>query len=323
MLIVVLNSFQHLIKLKILNQVQDDKLTYFRNILLFLLSIIFFSTNVFAASLQPIPQKTLKVILNTSDLQKPAVVSTSIENLNPEQYKTSFMNYFYVIEMKAADGTSLMKGEVKKQNILAAPLAKNATNVPADGPYNITPNKLVLNLPLFEDVVTITISDEANKTLLTIDAEKAKLNAASRMAECNACGYCLQKTPPDGVEKCMECLYPGLALDDSLRVDPDTGTAPGAVKGRYYTQLGCVDTQPGALLNFFLSKLVFPITGILALLALIYGAYLLITSQDNPEQIQKGRLWIIGAIVGAVFVFSAVLLVQTVGKDILKIPGIN
>ncbi len=153
-----------------------------------------------------------------------------------------------------------------------------------------------------------------------------------RFAECNACGYCLQKEPPEGVEKCMECLYPGLTLEDSLRIDPDLGKAAEAKKGKYYTQLGCIDTGTGsfssaegagAVLNFFLSKLVFPITGILALLALIYGAYLLITSQDNPEQIQKGRLWIIGAIVGAVFVFSAVLLVQTVGKDILKIPGIN
>ncbi len=153
-----------------------------------------------------------------------------------------------------------------------------------------------------------------------------------RMAECNACGYCLDRTPPDGVENCMKCLYPGLSLEDTLRIDLDTGRAPQSKKGAYYTQLGCVDVgvtsfsdpqSAGIFLNFLLTKLFFPIAGVLALLALIYGAFLLVTSQDNPEQIARGRGWIIGAIVGVVFISGAVLLIQTIGGDILKIPGIN
>ena len=169
-----------------------------------------------------------------------------------------------------------------------------------------------------------------------------------RLAECDECGYCRgQSVSVDWIknwDKCRDCLYgesdaPPNANQTLLVVEP-TGTLSAEEKnefarpikpipGRYYTQLGCIDTSlstfqdpaaAGGLLNFLLTRLIFPVAGVLGFLALLYGAFLLITAQGNSMQIQIGKSYIIGAIVGLIFVFSSILLVSLIGGDILKIP---
>ncbi|MDA1316672.1 MAG: hypothetical protein O3B87_01455 [bacterium] len=160
-----------------------------------------------------------------------------------------------------------------------------------------------------------------------------------RCIECDACGYCLGKPAPGNWEKCSACIYPGASSDptynNTLAVDPDPGVNKPyrqPAKGKYFTQLGCIDTNlssfqdaraAGGVLNFILSKVIFPITGILAFMSIIYGAFLLATSQDDQLQIQRGRRFIYGGIVGAIFTFSVVLIINTIGTDILKIPGFS
>ncbi|KKQ38904.1 MAG: hypothetical protein US54_C0001G0029 [Candidatus Roizmanbacteria bacterium GW2011_GWA2_37_7] len=171
---------------------------------------------------------------------------------------------------------------------------------------------------------------------------------AVRYAECDACGYCIGKDVPESWDACRKCLYPQITNDaddnETLEIitDPnDTRLDPAKkalnqpippAKGRYYTQLGCVDTSltsfsdpaaAGGVLNFILTKLIFPSTGALAFLFLLYGAFLLITAQGAEEQIARGKRYITGAIVGLIFTFSVVLIVNIIGGDILKIPGLD
>src|SRR3989338_6784284 len=172
-----------------------------------------------------------------------------------------------------------------------------------------------------------------------------------RLAECDECGYCRgQSVSVDWIknwDKCRDCLYgesdaPPNANQTLLVVEP-TGTLSAEEKnefarpikpipGRYYTQLGCIDTSlstfqdpaaAGGLLNFLLTRLIFPVAGVLGFLALLYGAFLLITAQGNSMQIQIGRSYIVGSIIGLIFVFSSILLVSLIGRDILRIPGFN
>jgi len=173
------------------------------------------------------------------------------------------------------------------------------------------------------------------------------VSAQERFAECDECGYCQGKDKPGNWKKCVACLYPQVNVETdpngTLRVLEPTGTLTDVEKkefarpikpapGRYYTQLGCIITDlstfqdpaaAGGLLNFLLTRLIFPVAGVLGFLALLYGAFLLITAQGNSMQIQIGKSYIIGAIVGLIFVFSSILLVSLVGGDILKIPWIN
>lgn len=162
-----------------------------------------------------------------------------------------------------------------------------------------------------------------------------------RYAECDACGYCIGKAAPESWNACRNCLYPLITNDaidkKTLEIIVDTGNPDfnqpvPPKKGRYYTQLGCVDTSlssfsdPGAaggVLNFILTKLIFPATGVLAFGALIYGSFMLITAQGAEMQIARGKRYVTGSIVGLIFTFSVVLIVNIIGGDVLRIPGLN
>src|SRR3989338_3152669 len=168
------------------------------------------------------------------------------------------------------------------------------------------------------------------------------VSAQERFAECDECGYCQGKDKPGNWDKCADCLYKGIPntlLVVTPTADPEKPLTDEEKKefarpikpapGRYYTQLGCIITDlstfqdpaaAGGLLNFLLTRLIFPVAGVLGFLALLYGAFLLITAQGNSMQIQIGKSYIIGAIVGLIFVFSSILLVSLVGQDILRIP---
>lgn len=158
-----------------------------------------------------------------------------------------------------------------------------------------------------------------------------------RYTECDACGYCQNRPAPDNWQNCARCLYPSLAPgvkaeeNQTLIVCGEINEKARAITpalGKYYTQLGCIAninsfTDPaavGGVLNFALNRLVFPIVGVLAFLSLIYGAFLLTTAQSNPEQIARGKSYIIGAIVGLLFVLGVVFIIGFIAGDILKIP---
>ncbi len=47
------------------------------------------------------------------------------------------------------------------------------------------------------------------------------------------------------------------------------------------------------------------------------------TSQGKPETLQQGRDQLIAAIVGLLFLIFSFVLLQTIGVDILKLPGIK
>ncbi|HRN69974.1 MAG TPA: hypothetical protein PLS49_02205, partial [Candidatus Woesebacteria bacterium] len=164
-------------------------------------------------------------------------------------------------------------------------------------------------------------------------------NVEAQRAECDACGYCFGRTEPSNWESCRACLYPNASKNpksnETLLLERTASGRMEPVKkaeGKYYTQLGCLDigkgsfsdpTAAGGVLNFLLTRLIFPIVGTVSFISLVYGAFLLITAQDAPEQVSKGKSYIVGAIVGLIFTFSAVLLINILAGDILKIPGFS
>lgn len=102
-----------------------------------------------------------------------------------------------------------------------------------------------------------------------------------------------------------------------ISCDPKTGlTGSGGV----LTAVGCVPTDPVELVKSLLKVSVF-IGGGLALLLMIYGAFLMITSAGNPDGVKKGSEQITNAVIGLLFIIFSVLLLQIIGVDILKIEG--
>ncbi len=88
----------------------------------------------------------------------------------------------------------------------------------------------------------------------------------------------------------------------------------------FQTAIGCVHTSPAAFIKDFLSFII-GISGGLAFLMMLLGAFQMLTSAGNPETLQAGRDRFQSAIIGLLMVIFAVLLLQIIGFDILRIPG--
>lgn len=65
------------------------------------------------------------------------------------------------------------------------------------------------------------------------------------------------------------------------------------------------------------------ISGGIALLLIIYSGYQLMTSQGNPEKLEAARQQLVSAIVGLLFIIFSLVILQFIGFNILKIPGIG
>lgn len=161
--------------------------------------------------------------------------------------------------------------------------------------------------------------------------------SAQRYASCDLCGLCQEggnlKFLPQSWEKCRQCLYPGASADpdskETLEIDPIHNLPPTPFPGRQYTTIGCISTnlnsftKEGAAASVvqILLDLIFGIIGAVAFLYLLYGAFIILTSQNNPERLDWGKRIIVAAVVGLAFSLFSVFIVNFVALQILKIPG--
>ncbi|MCX7881041.1 MAG: pilin [Patescibacteria group bacterium] len=162
-----------------------------------------------------------------------------------------------------------------------------------------------------------------------------------RLATCDQCGYCLNNDPPSDWAKCAACLYEeifptlpdnSVALgNQTLIIDDQTGLPPQPKPGRTYTMIGCIKTDLGSFQNegaaaSLVKKLldiIFSIVGGIALLYFIYGSFLILTSQNEPEKLNYGKRVIYGAIIGLLFTVFSVFIINLLANGVLKIPGFS
>jgi len=164
-----------------------------------------------------------------------------------------------------------------------------------------------------------------------------------RQAECDLCGYCKnynpappQTNPPANWPECRKCLYEAASEDplsgDTLKIDVSTNMPPTPYPGHMFTMIGCISsnlsdfTQEGAaanIVNLLLNNLIFPLSGGIALMFLIYGSFLILTSQAEPEKLNQGKRVVMGSIIGIIFVIFSVFIVNIIANGVLKIPGFS
>ena len=63
--------------------------------------------------------------------------------------------------------------------------------------------------------------------------------------------------------------------------------------------------------------------GVVALLFIIFGGYLILSSQGNPEQLNKGKSYIMYSILGLILAVAGYAFYEIIGKNVLKIPGFS
>lgn len=103
-------------------------------------------------------------------------------------------------------------------------------------------------------------------------------------------------TPTPFPTPCIKTDLTGSAASDCLNNDP----------GKFTTQIYSI------ALGFI---------GGVAVLTIIYGAYLILSSQGNPAQLQKGKEYIMYSIGGVILAISGFVFYEVIAKDILHIPG--
>lgn len=101
------------------------------------------------------------------------------------------------------------------------------------------------------------------------------------------------------------------------KLTPFSATGPGLS-----TAIGCIPTNPKDLIAAFY-LLAISIGGGVAFLMMIYGVFQLLTSAGSPEGLKNGQAIITNAIIGILFILLSVLLFQTIGFNILRLPGFN
>lgn len=88
------------------------------------------------------------------------------------------------------------------------------------------------------------------------------------------------------------------------------------------TDLGCIPTDPLHFAAKFYAIGLGLIGGV-SLIFIIYGGYLLLTSQGNPTQVEKGKSYILYAITGLLLAIFGLVFMQVAIVDILRVPGFN
>lgn len=156
--------------------------------------------------------------------------------------------------------------------------------------------------------------------------------AQDDLASCDLCGYCPQynPVPPSNWINCCQCLYPDSGCDPNnpLTLKTTNNIPPTPAVGRWYGLGQCISysggfTQKGAAssLTQVVINSVSRIAGGIALLYLIYGSFVFLTSQDEPEKKNHAKKIVAGALVGLIITFGAVFIINFIASKILKIPG--
>lgn len=129
---------------------------------------------------------------------------------------------------------------------------------------------------------------------------------------------CIYKDNPDfdtlkkETDKYTVCARGGGKLVKDCTTDPDHPAIA--------TAIGCIRTNPAEFGQDFL-KFAIGIGGGLAFLMMLLGAFQMLTSSGNPDTLKAGRERLTSAVIGLLIVIFAVLFLQIIGVDILKLPG--
>lgn len=113
----------------------------------------------------------------------------------------------------------------------------------------------------------------------------------------------------------------GCQTTDCTKAGEDSGCDVNGGRGpAIKTAIGCIHTSPAEFVKDVMT-FVIGISGGLAFLLMILGAFQMLTSAGNPDTLRAGRERLTSAVIGLLIVIFATLLLQIIGFDILKIPG--
>lgn len=94
------------------------------------------------------------------------------------------------------------------------------------------------------------------------------------------------------------------------------------VDGVLSTDLGDIPCSPTGFASS-LYGIGLSFIGVVALLFIVYGGFLVLTSQGSQDQLRRGKSYITYSIVGVVLAIAGYALYQILAIDVIKIPGFS
>jgi hypothetical protein len=88
-----------------------------------------------------------------------------------------------------------------------------------------------------------------------------------------------------------------------------------------WTGMGCIYADTATFIQRTVLGYGISISGGVALLCIMYSAFLLQVSRGNPERIKKAQEMLTSCIVGLLLIIFSVFILQFIGVNILRIPG--
>mgnify|MGYP001608101270 FL=1 len=92
--------------------------------------------------------------------------------------------------------------------------------------------------------------------------------------------------------------------------------------GETSTDFGCISNDP---LKFATSiyGIGLGLIGVIGLLSIIYGAFLVLTSQGDPIKLQNGRSYIVYALIGMGLAVGGFAFYRIIATNVIKLPGFS
>jgi len=86
------------------------------------------------------------------------------------------------------------------------------------------------------------------------------------------------------------------------------------------TAIGCIPISDTNLFIGFILRWAIGVGGGIAFLLIVYSAFMIMTSQGNPERLKAGQELLTSAIAGLIMLIFSVFILEVIGVDILKLP---
>lgn len=91
--------------------------------------------------------------------------------------------------------------------------------------------------------------------------------------------------------------------------------------GGVFSGIGCVKTDTKKFIEETVFGLGIGLAGGFSLLCIIYAAFMMQSSQGNPEKLKKAQELITSCIMGLMLIIFSVFILRLIGVNILRIPG--
>jgi hypothetical protein len=159
--------------------------------------------------------------------------------------------------------------------------------------------------PSYDREICSAVIDFKNaKTGLPPVIEIPDVTGAS-IAEFTLCG----QLSGDQKAACEACSFQGTSGDV---------TKPTHI----YSAIGCIPVDEKGFLRQMIQVLL-SVSGMIALLSILAGAFLLSTSQGDANQVKKAKELITAAVSGLLFIIFSTIILDFIGVQILRIPGLS